>query len=267
MDVKRITTALLGFPFVVLLLVLGNELIVDIAFSIIALLAIYEYFNAFKQTANPVTWVGYVLCIFIAIMHLIPKESIVMTIGIAVPIIIAVLFIQVIITNMKTSVKDIAITLFGVCYIIGFILYLPLLNSSENGKLLIWYILFSAWGTDLFAYIVGKSIGKHKFSKVSPNKSIEGCIGGIFGAVILVLIYTFVLNKYASLNISYLYIILVSVILSILSQVGDFAASSIKRYAGIKDFSNLFPGHGGMLDRIDSIIFIAPFAYMLLSIL
>ena len=176
-------------------------------------------------------------------MHIIPMKYVLITIGISIPVIITILFAQVIITNMKTSFKDIAITFFGICYIVGFILFMPLLNASENGKFLIWYILFIAWGTDLFAYFIGKNFGKHKFSQVSPNKSIEGCIGGIIGSTILVTIFTIVLNTYTVISMPYWYIILVSVLLSIISQIGDFAASSIKRYAGIKDFSSLFPGH------------------------
>lgn len=171
---------------------------------------------------------------------------------------------QVIISNMKTTIKDIAITLFGICYIPLFLMYMPLLMGSENGKLLVWFIIIAAWGTDIFAYIVGKTIGKHKFSKISPNKSIEGCIGGIIGAVTLTLVYTLGINTYLGMNINYLIIGLISCLLSIIGQLGDFSASSIKRYVGIKDFSNLLPGHGGMLDRIDSLIFIAPFAYFLL---
>ncbi len=165
---------------------------------------------------------------------------------------------------MKTTIKDIAITLFGICYIPLFLMYMPLLMGSENGKLLVWYMIIAAWGTDIFAYIVGKSIGKHKFSQISPNKSIEGCIGGIVGQAALTLIYTLIINTYLGMNINYLYIAGISILLSIIGQIGDFSASSIKRYVGIKDFSNLLPGHGGMLDRIDSLIFIAPFAYFLL---
>lgn len=86
----------------------------------------------------------------------------------------------------------------------------------------------------------------------------------LFGAIIISIIYTIICNTYFYINISYIYIILISLILSILAQVGDFAASSIKRYNKIKDYSNLIPGHGGMLDRIDSVLFIAPVAYMLL---
>ena len=135
----------------------------------------------------------------------------------------------------------------------------------ENGKYLIWFILIAAWGTDTCAYFVGCKFGRHKFSKISPKKSIEGCIGGTLGSVIIALIYTLAINKFAGLDISYIYIALIGFILSILSQIGDLSASSIKRTVGIKDFGNLIPGHGGILDRIDSIIFIAPFAYFLLT--
>jgi hypothetical protein len=115
--------------------------------------------------------------------------------------------------------------------------------------------------------IPAKDDGKHKFSEISPKKSIEGCIGGTVGSVIIALIYAICINKYASLNISYLYISIIAAVLSICSQLGDLSASSIKRTVGIKDFGNLIPGHGGMLDRIDSIIFIAPFAYFLLTLI
>ena len=267
MDIKRITSALIGFPIVVILLVFGNNYIVDIIFAIVAAMSLHEYFNAFKEKAKPVIWMGYVASALIALIHIIPAEHAMTIVSILIPISITTLFLQVIMTNMKTNVKDIAITFFGICYIPLFIMFLPLINGMENGKILIWYVFACAWGTDVFAYIVGKTIGKHKFSQVSPNKSIEGCIGGIIGAVAISLLFTYAFNTLFEMNFSYLVIIGISICLSIVGQIGDFAASSIKRYVGIKDFSNLIPGHGGMLDRIDSVIFIAPFAYMLLKLL
>ena len=96
---------------------------------------------------------------------------------------------------------------------------------------------------------------------------MEGSIGGIIGTVIISLIYTYIINKTGSMEISYLAILAIAMVLSILSEIGDLAASSIKRYTGIKDFGELIPGHGGMLDRIDSILFIAPFAYFLLNLI
>ena len=267
MDIKRITSALLGFPLVVIILVLGNKYVVDITFAIVAAMSLHEYFNAFKQKANPVIWMGYLASALIAFIHIFPLEHAITIVSILIPIAIALLFLQVILTNMKTNIKDIAITFFGICYIPLFLMFVPLINGLDNGKLLVWYIFTTAWGTDIFAYIVGKWIGKHKFSKISPNKSIEGCVGGILGSICLSLLITYIFNTFFSIQFSYGYAILISIVLSIVGQIGDFAASSIKRYVGIKDFSNLIPGHGGMLDRIDSVIFIAPFAYMLLRLL
>ena len=102
---------------------------------------------------------------------------------------------------------------------------------------------------------------------MSPKKSIEGSVAGVIGAVILTLLYTVAINSLCKLNYSYLYIALATASLSIIGQIGDLAASSIKRYVEVKDYSNLIPGHGGMLDRIDSLMFLAPFAYILFSII
>ncbi len=267
MDIKRITSALLGFPLVVIILVFGNKYIVDIAFAVVAALSLHEYFNAFKEKAHPVVWMGYVASALIAFIHIIPLEHAITIVSVLIPSAITILFLEVIITNMKINIKDIAITFFGICYIPLFIMFIPLIKGFENGEMLVWYIFACAWGTDIFAYMVGKWIGKHKFSEISPNKSIEGCIGGIIGAVLISFLFTSIFNTFFEMQFSYAYTILISIVLSIVGQIGDFAASSIKRYVGIKDFSNLIPGHGGMLDRIDSVIFIAPFAYMLLRLL
>lgn len=267
MDIKRITSALLGFPLVLIVLLIGNRIVVDIALSIIAILAIDEYFNAVTKVSKPVRWIGYLSCFSIAIIHLVPLEKLNMIITLGVPTILLILFSQVIATEMKTTFKDIAYTFLGIFYVVFFIMFIAFISGMENGKILIWYALFAAWGTDVFAYIVGKYFGKHKFSKVSPKKSIEGCIGGTVGALILMLTYTYVANIYWGMNYSYLFITGIGIILSLVGQIGDFAASSIKREVGIKDYSNLIPGHGGMLDRIDSLIFLAPFAYALFRLL
>lgn len=260
MNIKRWISGLLGFPLIAALLIFGNKYVVDIAFTIFALIAMNEFFNCFKGKAKPIVEIGYLSTLLIAGMHLLdPRVWIV-----AIPIIMLLLFLKVILTKMEVDISDLAITLLGIIYVVGLIAFIPLINGLENGKILIWYILFAAWGTDIFAYIIGKAIGKHKFSKISPKKSIEGCIGGILGAILFVLVYTIVINNVYNFNISYLYITLITVVLSVIGQIGDLAASSIKRYVGIKDFSNLIPGHGGILDRIDSIIFVAPFAYLFL---
>ena len=267
MDIKRITSGLLGFPLVLIILLIGNKYIVDIALAIIALLAMNEYFNAVQKVSNPVRWVGYLSCFSIALIHLVPAEALTMVVTLSVPTILLILFAQVIATEMRTTFKDIAYTFLGIFYVVFFMIFVALIDGMQDGKILIWYAIIAAWGTDIFAYFIGKHFGKHKFSKVSPKKSIEGCIAGTVGAILLMLLYTYVANTFWGMNYSYGFIAMISVILSLIGQIGDFAASSIKRYVDIKDFSNLIPGHGGMLDRIDSLIFLAPFAYAFFTLL
>ena len=268
MDIKRLSSAILGLPMVIIVLLFGNKYVIDVALAIVTLIALHEYYNAFSNKYKPIKWIGYIFAFMICFIHLVEEEVLLKIIALLVPIIIAVLFIELIIKNMKISIIDIAITLFGILYVVLFTMFIPLIAGEEvNGKILVWYVIIIAWGTDMFAYWVGNTLklGKHKFSKISPNKSIEGCIAGVIGALILSLLYTFCINQFLSIQIiSYLEVSIIAIILSIIGQFGDFAASSIKRYVGIKDFSNLIPGHGGILDRIDSLIFIAPFAYILL---
>ncbi len=266
-NMKRITSALLGFPLVLAIFIIGNKQVVDVALAIIAVLAMSEYFNAVEKVAKPVRWVGYISCFSIALIHIIPVECLNMVVTLAVPTILTILFAQVIATDMKTNFKDIAYTFIGIFYVVFFMMFVAFINGMENGRILIWYAIIAAWGTDIFAYLIGKAIGKHKYTSVSPKKSVEGCIGGTLGAIIMMLIYTYVVNTYLGMNYSYLFIAGVGLILSLVGQIGDLAASSIKRYVDIKDYSNLIPGHGGMLDRIDSLIFLAPFAYALFTLL
>lgn len=267
MDIKRITSGLLGFPLVLIILIFGNNIVVDVALAIIALLAMNEYFNAISKVAKPVKWIGYLSCISIAIIHLVPKEYLQMIVVLTIPIILLILFATVIATEMKISFKDIAYTFIGIFYIVFFTMFVALIDGMENGKILIWYTIIAAWGTDIFAYFVGRLFGKHKITKVSPKKSLEGCIGGTIGAILIMLLYTYIANTYFEVDYPYLFIAGIGLILSLIGQIGDLAASSIKRYVDIKDFSNLIPGHGGMLDRIDSLIFLAPFAYAFFTLL
>ena len=266
-EMNRVISAILGFPIVALILIFGNKYVIDIALAIVALQSMKEYLSVTSQKASPVKWISYLSCILIVIIHIIPSQYLGIVEFLALPLLIFILFFQVIVTNMKTNFNDIIYTFFGICYIVFCIMCISLIRGMENGIWLIWYLLAAGWGTDIFAFMIGKYFGKHKFSEVSPKKSIEGCIAGTIGAIILILIYTFLINKYARLNYSYWIVGVIGLVLSVIGQVGDFAASTIKRYVGVKDYSNLIPGHGGMIDRIDSLLFIAPFAYILLALL
>lgn len=266
MNIQRWMSALIGFPMLVAVLILGNELVINLVFTAVAMMCLHEYFSCFKDKAKPIQEIGYISALIIPCVHLLKEEQLTYLLLI-IPITMVWVFVKVIASNMKITIYDAAITVLGIIYVVGFMIFLPLTVGLEYGKLLVWYPIAAAWGTDTFAYFVGKAIGKHKFTEVSPKKSLEGCIGGLLGGVLLTLGYTYVLNTNFDFNISYLYIVVVSMLLSIIGQIGDLAASTIKRYAGVKDFGRLIPGHGGMLDRLDSIIFVAPFAYFFLTMM
>lgn len=261
---KRVISALLGMPIVIIIMLLNNIYIVDITFAIVAAIALHEFLIAFKEKFKPIIWIGYFAAAFIAVMPFVNSGNRLIFMGLFLFFMIVLLFIEIFKTNMKINIADISITFFGICYIVFFLMFMPLIYERTNGYYLIWYVFAASWGTDIFAYEIGKRFGKHKFSEISPKKSIEGSIAGIVGAVVLMLLVTILFNTVFHLNLSYLYVAFMAVVLSILGQMGDFAASSVKRYAGMKDFGNLIPGHGGMLDRLDSVIFIAPAAYFLL---
>ena len=131
-------------------------------------------------------------------------------------------------------------------------------------KIFIGLIFIIAFSTDSFAYIFGNLFGKHKLApKISPNKSVEGAIGGIFGAVVISMLYIYLFYEIDKIHIN----ILIIIICSITGQCGDLLASRIKRYTGVKDFGKLMPGHGGILDRFDSVIAVTPMIYFLYTLI
>lgn len=268
MNLKRILTTLIGIPIVGAILFLGNKYVIDFILMAIAIICMYEYFTVISKVAHPIKWVGYISTTIVALIAFLSVQTITQIVLFAIPILILVMFLKVIITNMKTTFKDVAYTFLGICYVIFFIMFLSLIRGLDNGKFLIGFVILIAWSTDIFAYLIGKHFGKHYFSKVSPKKTIEGCVSGIIGAVIVSIVYTLIVNKVYHTGIdNYLMVGIISLVLSIISQIGDFVASSIKRFADIKDYGDLLPGHGGMLDRIDSLIFIAPFAYLVFTLI
>lgn len=147
---------------------------------------------------------------------------------------------------------------FGIVYVGVMLSYIYQTRMLPGGQFHVWLIFLCSWGCDTCAYCVGVLIGKHKMAPVlSPKKSIEGAVGGVAGAVLLGVIYAF-FTKGGMVE----YGIICSVG-ALISMVGDLAASAIKRNQGIKDYGKLIPGHGGILDRFDSVIFTAPVIYYL----
>ena len=158
----------------------------------------------------------------------------------------------------KYHAEQVMAAFFGVVYVAVMLSFIYLTRSLPDGKFLVWLIFLCSWGCDTCAYCVGMLIGKHKMAPVlSPKKSIEGAVGGVAGAALLGVIYAAAtqgkMAEYA----------LISAVGALISMVGDLAASAIKRNQNIKDYGKLIPGHGGILDRFDSVIITAPVIYYL----
>ena len=149
--------------------------------------------------------------------------------------------------------------------------YIYMTRNLTQGIFLVWLIFSASWGCDTCAYAVGKLLGKHKLAPVlSPKKSIEGAVGGVAGAALIGFLYAWGLQKAGVTAISDDAIWafpLISGVGAVLSQLGDLAASGIKRDHNIKDYGRLIPGHGGIMDRFDSVIVTAPLIYYLCIIL
>lgn len=147
---------------------------------------------------------------------------------------------------------------FGIVYVGVMLSYIYQTRMLPDGQFHVWLIFLCSWGCDTCAYCVGVLIGKHKMAPVlSPKKSIEGAVGGVAGAVLLGVIYAF-FTKGGMVEYG-----IICGVGALISMVGDLAASAIKRNQGIKDYGKLIPGHGGILDRFDSVIFTAPVIYYL----
>ncbi len=133
------------------------------------------------------------------------------------------------------------------------------IRNGENGALLVLMPWVTVWVCDSFALFTGMAFGKHKLAPyVSPKKTVEGAVGGLVFATLACVIYVWIMNHFYQLDMAYLPAVLFGVVGSTAGQIGDLSLSVIKRGAGIKDYGNLFPGHGGVWDRFDSILFAAP---------
>lgn len=180
-----------------------------------------------------------------------------------------ILLIVYVFSYPKFKTQEILLVFFGVFYVTIMLSFVYKTRELENGIWYVWFIFISSWVSDTFAYcagmITGKTIGNHKMSpKLSPKKSIEGAVGGIAGSVIFGCVYgNIIADNLGNLSNPVLALGLLGGVGALISMVGDLAASAIKRNFDVKDYGTLIPGHGGILDRFDSVIFTAPVIYFL----
>ena len=168
----------------------------------------------------------------------------------------------------KYNTQQIFAAFFGVLYVAVMLSSIYRTRLLDGGIFTVWLVFVCSWGCDTCAYCVGKLIGKHKMAPVlSPKKSVEGGIGGILGAALIGALYALAINHWGNAGADILTYVIIGAAGGAISQIGDLAASAIKRYHNIKDYGKLIPGHGGILDRFDSVIFTAPIIYYLAVLL
>ena len=235
----------------------------------ISAIATYEFFKAFRNAGyNPITWIGYAGCLAIFLMGgIISEEYKLMLIKIIIPLVLISAFTYIIIGNVRRTIIDVAITVFALLYIPVMFSFVKLILNLEYGRFYILYVFCGAFISDTFAFLIGSKFGKTKLApEISPNKTVEGSLGGIFGVILSFVILTLVGNLKLGIYGNIFYWILIGIAASVAGQFGDLTASAIKRYCKIKDFGNIMPGHGGILDRFDSLMFVAPIVYLFIKI-
>jgi len=243
-----------GIPVVIGVLYFGGVLL-TLFLALLAGIGVYELYNAFEAKGfKPLKHLGVIMAVAYIVLKSTPYSS--YSVLIMYGGLMAILFYEVL--TQKHNIVDIALTFLGYIYVPMFFAYLGDIRRLENGRFLIWIPILAAWYTDTMAYFVGLSIGKHKLSpNVSPKKTIEGSVGGFLGNALLLVLTGYIASK-QGIQISLIHYGIIGVITGITAQIGDLAASYIKRYCGVKDYGKLIPGHGGIMDRFDSILFTAP---------
>ncbi|MCL2619225.1 MAG: phosphatidate cytidylyltransferase [Defluviitaleaceae bacterium] len=274
----RIATSVVGLPLILFILIHGG-LVLRAALGVVAVLGMNELYCAVTGRRSPWLFVA----ILAAGIYFIQLPELTQTHGtafampaaavMACGVLVCVFYKHFRIPRdmrlgtSHTSNAMLAIICFVyVTYMLSFVF---LVRDFGGGGFYVWLIFIAAWGADTCAYFTGKTLGRRKLCPtLSPSKTVEGAVGGVLGAAILAVLYTLVMSGRfgwdASAQTLFTYAA-VTAVAAVLSIFGDLTASAVKRRANVKDYGSIFPGHGGVLDRFDSVLFTAPAIYILLS--
>lgn len=267
MFITRLLSGIVLLAAAALLFVVGDIWLV-IALGILSLGGVCELFRIWGMEKHPLAIVTYVATVGCYAMFIDYPFNLGLHEVMPIIALLALLTVYVI-RYPKDHINQVAKSIFALIYVPVMMSFIYLLREFEMGEWLIWLVLISSWGADTCAYCVGKLIGKHHFSELSPKKTIEGCVGGIVGAALIAFGYAWFvperLGEYFILDVRIM-LPVVAAISALISQIGDLSASAIKRNYEVKDYGKIIPGHGGVLDRFDSVIFVAPFIYILLYV-
>ena len=272
MVAKRITTGLLIGIAVAFLIWFGDPWI-TLAVCAVSALALHEFYRIVKnENIQPLHWLGIIFSVLIGLNACVQAHALNIA-GVSfwftLPFLISLLTVVPLVWllfkhNREHAFINWAWTVAGVFYIGWLLSFYIHIRAMENGMVWILLVLSCTAMCDVFAYVIGSNMGKHALaSSISPGKTIEGSIGGLIGSVI----FAFAVSLLFSLPLNYWQMALTGVIIAIFAELGDLVESLLKRNMHTKDTGNVLPGHGGVLDRIDSHLLVAPVAYYLITLM
>ncbi|MFP3155113.1 phosphatidate cytidylyltransferase [Lachnospiraceae bacterium ZAX-1] len=242
-------------------IIMGGTLLLT-GLCIISIIGLFEFYRIFHIEKTILGYLGYcgAVLYYLDLYAGYLPDRMIYVLGMLVLFMAAYVF-----AFPQFKADQILAAFFGIFYVVAMLACIYQIRMLSTGAYIVWLAFICSWGCDTCAYCVGVSIGKHKLApQLSPKKSVEGAVGGVVGAIFLTIIYGFVFQKAMGITVPLIYAMAsISGIGALISMIGDLAASAIKRNYGIKDYGKLIPGHGGILDRFDSVIFTAPIIYYL----
>ena len=265
-----ITRIITGVILVVFILIpgilLSGTFVLPVLCALLSGIAVYEIVKCFGQrniNAILIPSMAVGACVPIVLRYTFFENDLFLAAAL-ITVYVFYMFALTVFTNNNISIDDVAKTALMTVYISTGFGSIVLLRDLENGEYLFILAIIGAWITDIFAYFTGMLFGKHKLSPViSPKKTVEGSIGGVILCTLCFVLYGFVLSEHFSVELNPIMFAVIGFFASLVSQLGDLTASAVKRKYGTKDYGTIFPGHGGVLDRFDSIIAVAPVLYLL----
>lgn len=238
----------------------GGSLLLGVV-GLLSMIALFELYRVLGMHKTSLAYIGYFGTVIYELLLFWNKEK---WIEVYLLTVLMVFLITYVVSYPKFVFSQIAMAFTSLVYVTMSLSCLYQVRCMESGLYLVWIIFIAAWGSDTCAYCIGKLFGKHKLpSPLSPKKTVEGCSGGVIGAALLAFLYAWILREKLAIS-GYLpwHFLLMGAFGGFLSQIGDLTASAIKRNYDTKDYGKLIPGHGGIMDRFDSILFTAPLTYI-----
>jgi len=263
-EMKRVLTATLLILVVVALIFFGHLWMLTLASCLVAELAAFEYLGLARASGGrvPAWWMLSAVALLFYFTYYRPIEAQLPVLSLLALILLAWAGFR---DELERVLPDAALGLFGLVYVAYPLLLVPMIWNRDDGKPLILFLMVCVWSGDIAALYVGRSFGKHKLTRLSPNKTWEGAIASVAGSVVAGLAVVLLGDFLSARGNTVLHVVeplwqsaVLAVVLNLAAQLGDLLESAIKRGAGVKDSGTMLPGHGGILDRIDALLLATP---------